>query len=59
MKKMRRAIKIISLIEKINRNKIPKEVFEQFQEECEKAIAILAEDEMYTLIDLFRTRRLR
>ena len=56
---MRRAIKIISLIEKINRNKIPKEVFEQFQEECEKAIAILAEDEMYTLIDLFRTRRLR
>lgn len=59
MKKMRRALKIISLIEKINRNKIPEDVFEEFQEECEKDIAMMAEDEMYTLLDLFRTRRLR
>ncbi|XP_031370950.1 carcinine transporter-like [Apis dorsata] len=59
MKKMRRALKIISLIEKINRNKIPESVFEEFKEECEKAVIILAEDEMYTLIDLFKTRRLR
>lgn len=56
---MRRALKIISLIEKINRNKIPEDVFEEFQEECEKDIAMMAEDEMYTLLDLFRTRRLR
>lgn len=56
---MRRALKIISLIEKINRNKIPESVFEEFKEECEKAVIILAEDEMYTLIDLFKTRRLR
>lgn len=59
MKKIRKAMKIISLIEKINRNKIPEDVYQEFQEECEKAIAILAEDEMFTLLDLFKTRRLR
>lgn len=56
--KLDRAIKIIGSIEKINKTKIPPDIYEDFFQDCIKTASELAAEE-HTIADLFKTRRLR
>ncbi|OAD59193.1 Organic cation transporter protein [Eufriesea mexicana] len=56
--KLDRATKIIGRIEKINKTEIPKDIYEDFLQDCVKTADELAAEE-HTIADLFKTRRLR
>ncbi|XP_012136352.2 organic cation transporter protein [Megachile rotundata] len=55
---IKKATKIIRRIEKVNKVKIPEDVYEEFIDDCTKT-AEAASTEVHTLMDLFKTRRLR
>lgn len=56
--KMEKAGKIIGKFERINKKSIPTEVYKQFTETCDRQNEAL-KDKTYSLIDLFKTPRLR
>jgi len=56
--KIEKALEIITKIEKINRATVPEDVYEKFMDYCLETTQDLAIKD-YTIIDLFKTRRLR
>ncbi|XP_032681670.1 organic cation transporter protein-like [Odontomachus brunneus] len=56
--KIEKAVKIMTKIEKINRTELPRDVYENFLDDCvETAETLAAED--YSIAALFKTKRLR
>lgn len=51
-------MKIISRIEKVNNRTIPNDVYNEFLEDCGRTAEILSGEE-HTILDLFKTKRLR
>ncbi|XP_017878090.2 organic cation transporter protein [Ceratina calcarata] len=56
--KINRAMRIIWSIEKINRTVIPPDIYEEFEDDCQKTAEELSA-ETHSIKDLFRTKRLR
>ncbi|KAJ8676288.1 hypothetical protein QAD02_012075 [Eretmocerus hayati] len=57
--KFERALTILSKFERINGTKIPDKVYKNFQETCAKIRKEQEAEKSYSVIDLFRTPRLR
>ncbi|KZC09853.1 Organic cation transporter protein [Dufourea novaeangliae] len=54
-----RAIKILGKFERINGTKVPEDVYKRFRETCAKICKEEEADRTYSVLDLFRTPRLR
>lgn len=58
MGRVSKAMKILRKIEKVNGIQLPEDVYEEFLEDCNRTAETLS-SETHTLLDLFRTKRLR
>nr|XP_034179644.1 carcinine transporter-like [Osmia lignaria] len=58
MGRINRAMQILRKIEKVNNVKLPEDVYEEFLEDCNRTADTLSL-EVHTLLDLFKTKRLR
>ncbi|XP_012217407.2 organic cation transporter protein [Linepithema humile] len=54
-----RAIKILGKFERINGTKVPENVYQQFRETCARACKEQEADKSYSVVDLFKSPRLR
>lgn len=57
--KTEKAMKILRRLEKVNKRVVDPEVYKQFQHSCEEIKKEEAENSNYSIMDLFRTPRLR
>lgn len=57
-RKLEKALKIITKIEKINDADVPQYVYEEFLDDCVKTADILS-SQRHTILDLFRTKHMR